>query len=63
MNSADWWNEEFGAAALHVQDNPVLALNLAQTEAPTRATLDLAYAMNKQGGQSDYNDEQPTQFG
>jgi hypothetical protein len=58
MPSADWWDNEFGATALHVQDNPVLALNLAQSSADRSSTIALADYMNQQGGDRDYSDEQ-----
>lgn len=57
MNSSDWWNQEFGPIALHLQDNPVLALNVAQISADHTSKMYLADQMNKDGGHEDYTDE------
>lgn len=62
QSSADWWDNEFGPAALNLQDNPVLALNLAQMSAPRRPTLDMAHTMNQEGGADDYSDENTIPF-
>lgn len=56
MTSEDWWDREFGPCALNIMDNPILALDLARSSAPRRATLEVAYMLNQQGG-PDYTDE------